>query len=138
MKVESPVLYLVLKKKWFDLIEQGIKKEEYREIKKHWFTRLFYSHCEIEPQILDEILKDMQSFRTDKSRHRSIYSLEEHFLIRRKYLHIVEFRLGYAKNCKSMQFYIDEIDIKRPLPEWSSGEIEPKNCFAIVLGKRLK
>lgn len=33
-------LQLTLKQKWFDLIVLGIKKEEYREIKPYWQTRL--------------------------------------------------------------------------------------------------
>ena len=33
------VLQLTLKKKWFDLIKSGVKKEEYREIKRYWETR---------------------------------------------------------------------------------------------------
>ncbi len=34
------ILHLTLKKKWFDMIASGEKKEEYREIKKHWISRL--------------------------------------------------------------------------------------------------
>jgi hypothetical protein len=33
-------LHLTLKKKWFDMIAAGIKKEEYREIKPYWVQRL--------------------------------------------------------------------------------------------------
>ena len=33
-------LVLTLKKKWFELIVKGIKKEEYRELKPYWFKRL--------------------------------------------------------------------------------------------------
>jgi len=33
-------LHLILKKKWFDLILSGEKKEEYREIKDYWQKRL--------------------------------------------------------------------------------------------------
>lgn len=32
-------LILPLKKKWFDMIASGEKKEEYREIKEYWRTR---------------------------------------------------------------------------------------------------
>ena len=32
-------LHLTLKKKWFDLILSGEKKEEYREIKDYWCKR---------------------------------------------------------------------------------------------------
>jgi hypothetical protein len=35
-------LHLTLKKKWFDMIASGEKKEEYREIKDYWVNRLFY------------------------------------------------------------------------------------------------
>jgi hypothetical protein len=34
------ILQLTLKKEWFDLIECGEKKEEYREIKPYWNKRL--------------------------------------------------------------------------------------------------
>ena len=34
------ILHLTLKKKWFDLIAGGDKKEEYRDIKQYWDRRL--------------------------------------------------------------------------------------------------
>lgn len=34
------MLHLTLKKKWFDMIASGEKKEEYREIKRFWGARL--------------------------------------------------------------------------------------------------
>lgn len=34
------ILYLTLKKKWFDLIFSGEKKVEYREMKPYWNKRL--------------------------------------------------------------------------------------------------
>ena len=34
------ILELNLKKKWFDMILSGEKKEEYREIKPYWISRL--------------------------------------------------------------------------------------------------
>ncbi len=34
------VLHLYLKKKWFDMILSGQKKEEYREMKPYWHARL--------------------------------------------------------------------------------------------------
>ena len=34
------VLHLTLKKKWFDMIASGEKKEEYRELKPYWHKRL--------------------------------------------------------------------------------------------------
>lgn len=37
---KNKVLYLTLKKQWFDLIDKGIKTEEYREVKQYWIKRL--------------------------------------------------------------------------------------------------
>jgi len=34
------ILHLTLKKKWFDMIISGEKREEYREIKPYWNKRL--------------------------------------------------------------------------------------------------
>jgi hypothetical protein len=34
------ILHLTLKKKWFDMIASGEKREEYREIKPYWDKRL--------------------------------------------------------------------------------------------------
>jgi len=34
------ILHLTLKKKWFDMILYGDKREEYREIKNYWTKRL--------------------------------------------------------------------------------------------------
>ena len=39
-KSECSILPLVLKKKWYDLIDSGEKKEEYREDKPYWDVRL--------------------------------------------------------------------------------------------------
>lgn len=36
------MLILPIKKKWFDMIKSGEKKEEYREIKPYWTSRLKY------------------------------------------------------------------------------------------------
>lgn len=37
--MDNNTLHLVLKKQWYDLIESGIKKEEYREIKQYFVIK---------------------------------------------------------------------------------------------------
>ena len=39
--------HLVLKKQWYDLIESGVKKEEYREVKSYWDARFIDGHIKI-------------------------------------------------------------------------------------------
>ena len=41
------VLRLTLKKKWFDMILSGEKKEEYREMKDYWTNRLMSKRSKI-------------------------------------------------------------------------------------------
>lgn len=38
------ILYLSLKAQWYEMIESGEKKEEYREIKEYWLKRLSDKH----------------------------------------------------------------------------------------------
>ena len=40
-------LTLPLKKKWFDMIKAGVKKEEYREIKDH-YLHMLYNYAEMQ------------------------------------------------------------------------------------------
>lgn len=44
-------LNLILKREWYDLIEQGIKKEEYRELKQFWNKRFINGQIKIGGQL---------------------------------------------------------------------------------------
>lgn len=49
------MLTLTIKKKWFDMIKSGEKKEEYREIKKYYdsrFDKHFYKNCVLTPNFI--------------------------------------------------------------------------------------
>jgi len=48
----SKTLKLTLNKQWFDLIEKGIKTEEYRENKEYWFKRLCNSDALVNGDIV--------------------------------------------------------------------------------------
>jgi len=47
--MNKKILHLTLKKKWFDMIKSGQKKEEYREIKDHWIKRLHFDAQDTKP-----------------------------------------------------------------------------------------
>ena len=42
--VNMKILHLTLTKKWFDMIANGEKREEYREMKPYWHKRLLNKH----------------------------------------------------------------------------------------------
>lgn len=88
--MKKKVLKLTLKRKWYNLIAIGAKREEYREIKEYWLKRLF----------------DVQSPMIAK------YSFGDVGLTPKDYTHVL-FRLGYKKNAPTMEFQITDIDINR-------------------------
>lgn len=45
-QIEKPILHLNLTKKWYGLIEAGIKPEEYRKISPYW-QRVFSAYIKI-------------------------------------------------------------------------------------------
>ncbi len=48
---ECAVLPLVLKRRWFDMIAAGEKKEEYRSFSAYWDVRLKNWDCKVSPYI---------------------------------------------------------------------------------------
>lgn len=88
-------LFLPLKKKWYEMIESGIKTEEYREIKPYWENRL----TEIVPN----------------------YDLWRYVYIAKKFTHI-KFSYGYTK--RTMTFKCKGIRIGKGRPEWGAPDKE--------------
>ena len=84
------ILKLTLKKKWYDLIASGVKKEEYREIKPYWINRL----C-------------IKSSETINS-----YDIKKY--------DYVEFTNGYLKNSPKVVFEIKNITIREGKIEWGA------------------
>lgn len=88
--MKKKVLKLTLKRKWYNLIAIGAKREEYREIKEYWLKRLFYVQS---PMIAKFVFGDVG--------------------LTPKYFTHVQFRLGYKKNAPTMEFQLTDIDINR-------------------------
>ena len=96
-------LTLPLKKKWFDLIKAGIKKEEYREINNYWKARFIAASVIFTGQIL-------------------AFS---------KFENIV-FTIGYPKSTdkeRRLEFKNPEIRIGEGRPEWGA---EPGKLYFVI------
>lgn len=83
------VLHLTLKKKWFDMIASGEKKEEYREIKPYWVSRLVDG---IEAARQWEIDEGISFFIHG---YNFVMDTAKHF-------QDVEFKNGYSKNAPTI------------------------------------
>lgn len=125
------ILDLPLKKEWYNMIESGVKTEEYRELKPFWANRLLYFTTLGVKEYWEPIL--------EKARERvSKYNFETlgNSLIKnygtRGYTHI-RFRYGYTK--RTMLFELNEITIGKGKPEWGAPD---DDVFILKLGKRVE
>ncbi len=116
-------LKLVLKGKWYDLIESGIKTEEYREIKDYWCKRIkgFAYPCPY------SLISDVEGERMCQMKAIICPSG-----IKPKYT-TVRFQRGYTK--KYMRYEILSMRVGKGNPEWGAPEDKP--VFILTLGKRL-
>jgi len=104
------ILYLPIKRKWFYMIAEAIKTEEYREVKDYWVKRLMNRHK----------LKDGSEV---------MYSGDY------KKFDVVRFKAGYGKNSPTMDLEFKGIKIDTGKEEW--GAKPGKHYFVIKLGLRL-
>ena len=82
------MLTLPIKKKWFDMILSGEKKEEYREIKPYYTKRFKNADMFPDPLSLDEthLILDPKNFRKYEIMFRNGYSSESPSFIAKVYL----------------------------------------------------
>ena len=123
----SKTLHLVLKRKWWDMIESGEKKEEYRDVNHYWAVRLIDRkyHCHFNKDSSLSVFMACLSFRMYDSR-----------LVFCKYENVC-FHLGYSN--KTMSFKINSIFIASSDSCRQDWGAEPeKYYFVIKLGERIE
>lgn len=128
----SNTLDLVLKQKWYDMIESGEKPEEYREIKPYWFLRLINYDPETYVNgnpIPIYFVEDSEFPTTNRIR----CDLEMIGALHFKDFTHVRFHRGYTST--TMTFEIKGISIGQGREEW--GAPKDKKVFIIKLGKKL-
>jgi len=104
------ILILHIKKKWFDLILSGEKKEEYREVKPYWSKRLCNSW-------------DAYGVRWNHQKERLDY----------KDFSAIEFRNGYDVAARRFRVKYNGLDVGTARPEWG-GELFDDEVFRLQLG----
>lgn len=126
----NKTLHLVLKRKWWDMIASGEKKEEYREVKPYWEKRLLNYKGLIEYYLANGAELKIKSFLFP---HRPV--VEDVCNAFPRGFTRVTFQLGYRKDAPRMTFEIEEISIGKGREEW--GAEPDKLYFIIKLGKRI-
>ena len=110
------ILSLVLTGKWYDMIEQGVKREEYRLATKYWCRRFHNWDVALTPKNTPVV-----EFRLGYSRNAPRMAFWC-------------FGIGTASGMKSYA-YVDSASVKTLHPEW--GEPADPHFF-IELGSRVK
>lgn len=103
------MLILPIKKKWFDMIKSGEKKEEYREIKPYWTTRFDKKVMLFNHELTD---REMQ-----------------YLCVKEEYMCTnVIFRNGYNKNSPQIKCKV-KIFVGIGNPEWGA---EPNKLYYVL------
>lgn len=116
------ILRLTLTKKWFDMIESGEKKEEYREIKQFWSSRLLWH--EYRPVTCTNSLKDQIEVSANDRFSSGIFRTD---------FDRVEFKNGYRKDARTMLVECLGITYGQSNPKWSDNW--QGDVYIIKLGK---
>lgn len=122
-------LHLPIKRKWFNMILEKTKREEYREIKQHWISRLIDFENEIEADVWRELLHDLKN---PFEHHNSVNDLMNYFNCSFKKFDYVCFTNGYGKDSEQITIKCNGIRIDKAKPEWSNGAVG--YFFVIELG----
>lgn len=119
-------LNLVLKHKWYDMIESGEKKEEYREIKPYWANRLL--------RIRRDFAYDFDSWSDciDMLKSETEHAMKAMNAVYKDYEQVC-FHKGYTSTV--MTFKIYRISTGKGNPEWGAPTDRP--VFIIKLGDRV-
>lgn len=109
------MLILPIKKKWFDMILSGEKKEEYREIKEYYETRFqnLFGAITIHP------LYPPDNF-LDRSEYELLQGEAVPEEIRKEGIQEIIFRNGYSKNSKEIKARC-RLRIGKGRPQWEAS-----------------
>lgn len=124
------ILDLPLKKEWYNMINSGVKTEEYRELKPYWCNRLLYFTTLGVKDYWEDILRKAKLSVT-KFNFLTLNKVLIKEYGTRGYTH-VRFRYGYTK--ETMLFEISNISIGLGNKDWGAPDEE---VFIIKLGKRI-
>jgi hypothetical protein len=108
------MLILPIKKRWFDMILSGEKKEEYRDIKEYYETRFqnLFGAITIHP------LYPPDNF-LDRSEYELLQGEAVPEEIRKEGIQEIIFRNGYSKNSKEIKARC-RLRIGKGRPEWGA------------------
>lgn len=124
------ILHLPISKKWFDMIVSADKMFEYRDIKKHWISRMIGIRPGMELYMNNTEFLD--ALQNPYWNHNSIEELLYYFHAFFRRYDLIKFRNGYRWDSPCATFKWEGCDIAKGLTELgASGEYQ----FVIQIGE---
>jgi len=124
-------LHLNLKKKWFDMILLGHKKQEYRDLKPFWASRFF------QKKHIGMTIDFWRGFMGKTINNKRIYDIKKERIgygdIFFNNFDTITFSNGYAKNRPQFEIELKNISIGTGNPEW--GAKRNVKYFVLELGE---
>lgn len=114
--MQKQILSLTLKKKWFDMILAGVKKEEYREVKDYWMKRI-------------------AGVRGCGTGYNFTILRDRGFNQIQKVFDTIVFKNGYSKNAPVIEVECNGVVVDEGKKKWGAPNFR---VFVIKLGKILK
>lgn len=114
------MLILPIKKKWFDMILSGEKREEYRDIKEYYETRF--------QNLFGAITIYPSSIFSDRSKYELLQGEAVPEEIRKDSIQEIIFRNGYSKDSKAIKARC-RLRTGKGRPEWGA---EPDKQYYIL------
>ena len=135
MAKDNKTLHLVLKRKWWEMIESGEKKEEYRDITPFYVKRLCDNPCfNKQGEIIERNIID--KWTLDACEKIGIYlktAWVDGNIVPKDYSSVT-FHFGYTN--KTMVYSVKDISVGEGRTEW--GAENGKEYFIIKLGERIE
>lgn len=128
---DQKILHLTLKKKWFDMILSGEKKEEYRDINNYWMPRLI--EFKVAEEFKGEHNVDLENMFYDRINF-SWAEIFKSYYAKTKTFDVIKFKNGYSKNAREMTVECSGVSIGEGNSQWGGGN----ESFVIAIGKILE
>ena len=134
MAKDNKTLHLVLKRKWWDMIASGEKKEEYRDFTPFYVKRLCDNPCfNKQGEIIEHNIIDKWTLDACEKRGIDLKTAWANGNIIPKDYSSVTFHFGYTN--KTMVYSVKDISVGEGRTEW--GAETGKEYFIIKLGERI-
>lgn len=134
----SKTLHLNLKKKWFDMIYSGEKKEEYRDTSPYWAVRLINK---VRSYMSIYFWKGLLRSKAETNAYVYEFTNQRqiNYVINKygfKAFDSITFSNGYSKDRKQFEIEFKGIEIREGEEKW--GAEKGKKYFVIKLGDIIK